>query len=57
MQALEFTRALWEIVGDLKVKELLDIAQPWTIIPGNNTGIPEDEERICSTDLEFQRCV
>lgn len=37
MQALEFTRALKEIVRDLKVKELLDIAQPWTASGNNNT--------------------
>lgn len=41
MQALEFSRALKEIVRDLKVKELLDIAQPWTTFPGNNNAVPD----------------
>ena len=47
MQALEFTRALKEIVEELKVKDLIALVTPW--LGGTNAGIPDaDKDQFSS---------
>jgi|SRR5579864_579888 len=44
MQALEFTRALQEIVRELKIQELLEILKDWSTMFGNANQIPDDRK-------------
>jgi hypothetical protein len=62
MQALEFTRALEDILRDLKVNELLGVARPWTAFPGNNNSIPDETKNqfaqlILNSNAAYERLV
>jgi hypothetical protein len=49
MQALEFTKALREIVGELKVRDILAILDPW--LKTGNVGVSEPQKQQLTSVL------